>query len=50
MANMTCVSYIEMKVADYQNYINKCMNEGKRTPDFVKKKFFELSKQKAVKY
>lgn len=48
MKNMTCVSYIEKKIADIQGFMNKCIEDGVRAPADVKTKFFELSKQKAV--
>ena len=46
--NLTCMSYIEKRLQDYNGLIKKCMEEGKIAPAQIKNKSKELMKQKCI--
>jgi hypothetical protein len=46
MANMTCMTYIEKRLAEQQTKIQHCASEGIRIPPAEKDKLMALTKQK----
>lgn len=50
MTNMTCMSYVEKRLAQQQAKINKNAEEGIRMSPEDREKLLNLTKQKMVRY